>query len=91
MKLKNGSDEHEVAVKVVTRSMRGLFKSHPIALFELVEIAKDPKHEPFGVTGEVLERLGLTNKGQMHTTIRNVVLSATAGSGMDLAIGDPAA
>jgi len=89
MKLKNGSEELDGLVGVTMMSIRKLTETHPIAFYELVMLARDPKHKLFGNTSQILSNLALVTNGQVHDSIRNIVLSAVEGSGMDMTLGSP--
>lgn len=90
VRLRNGSEEAEPAVVAIMVSLRQLMNDNPIALFELVEVSKNASHKPFGNTGEVLKRLSLMEPdGRIHDTIRNIVLSAAEGEGLNLHLVSP--
>ncbi len=90
--LKNGSEEHGALVNVVLYSLNKLMADLPIVLYELVQVARDASHEPFGETGKDLEKRGLLQPdGRMPESIRNVVLSAVVGEGLDLELVNPRA
>jgi hypothetical protein len=91
MKLKNGSEEHDGLVGVTMMSIRQLTKTHPIAFYELVMLARDPKHKLFGNTDEPLNALSLITNGQIHDSIRNIILSAVEGEGREMTLGSPKA
>lgn len=85
--LKNGSTELKVAVVAAMVSIEAL---GPIEQYELVMLARDPKHGPWGDTVKRLSAMGLVaDNGTMHPTIRNVVLSAFSGEGLDIVLGSP--
>jgi hypothetical protein len=91
MKLKNGSEELDGLVGVTMMSVRRLTQTHPIAFYELVMLCRDPKHKLFGNTGQALNDLSLVTNGQVHDSIRNIVLSAIEGEGMDMTLVSPVA
>lgn len=95
IRLKNGSEEFRPLVASVMVSLRDLLASAPIAFYDLVMLARDDNHRPFGGTGtDLVARCLLANDGQafsMHDSVRNIVLSAVSGEGFDLCIGSPAA
>ncbi len=102
VKLKNGTEEARPLVGVTMMSIRGLMgdleHGGPIALYELVEICKDRDHKPFGNTGDKLAALSLATpiansdgRFQVHNSIKNIVLSAVEGEGMEMSVGDPVA
>lgn len=88
--LKNGTEEVKVLVQTTMMSLEHLVDTNPIAACELVEMCKDASHKPFGNTNNILEDLGLVNNGQVHTSIKNIVLSAFEGEGFDLHLTLPA-
>jgi hypothetical protein len=97
VKLKNGSEEVETAVKVVMLSLRKLIQEGQIVVvLEIVSLCRDDGHTPWGGTGDVLKRLSLAEQNmdgqwKVHQTTKNIVLSAAEGEGVDLKIGDPIA
>ena len=94
VKLKNGTEEFRPLVAVTRMHINKLLESNPIALYELVELCRDRHHKPFGQTGDDLVALSLATKTSdglmVHESIRNIVLSATSGEGMEMTIGNPA-
>lgn len=63
-----------------------------IVLYELVACCRDRNHQPFGNAGEKLAALELRREdGTIHESIRNIVLSAASGEGLDLTLGSPLA
>jgi len=92
IKLRTGKEVPEPNVKVVMISLNGLMTSNPIALYELVMLCRDKKHQLFGNTGEVLKSYALIEpSGQPHDVIRDVVLAATEGEGLELRLVSPVA
>lgn len=92
VKLKNGSKEGEAFVKVIISILQKLIERDPIALHELVTVARDPSHKTWGQKGKDLEKLTLLEPGgTMHGSVRNIVLSATIGEDLDLQIVNPLA
>lgn len=97
VQLKNGASEVEPVVVVTYNILRGLLDSGDIAdiiaLYELTMICRNPSHQIFAdVHLDRLKDLSLLQaNGQPHSSIRNVVLSAMSGEGMDLVLGSPAA
>jgi len=71
-------------------SLTNLMRENPIAFYELVMKCRNPEHELFGNTGEVLSPLNLIQpNGHVHDGIRNIVLSATEGEELDMTLGSP--
>ena len=87
--LKNDTEELKVLVQTTMISLENLVNTNPIAAYELVEMCKDVNHKPFGNVGNILEDLGLVNSGQVHTSIKNIVLSAFEGDGINLRLTFP--
>lgn len=68
-------------------AMEHLLESNPVAFIELVYLARDPQHELFPGTREVIESLALLDVfGKLHTAVRSVVLAAAAGNGLDIVL-----
>lgn len=89
VRLKNGAKEAEVIVKVVMISLDNLVVSNPVAAYELVEMCKDRTHKPFGNTSTVLKEFALITDDGVHDSIRNIVLSAFVGDGLDMHLEYP--
>lgn len=89
LKLKNGSEEFQPAVIATMMAIRSLDAAH---LYELAMKCRDRDHKLFGNAGEILQaRKLISPSGQIHHTIRNIVLSAIEGDGADMTIGNPIA
>lgn len=85
--LKNGAEEVKALVMVTMMSLRHL---EPIAFYELVQKCKDDTHIFWGDTEEKLKSLALLEcSGRPHDSIRNIVLSALAGEGLDMRLVSP--
>ncbi len=90
VELKNGQSEGEGLVRVTMMSLMDLTETNPIAFYELVMKCRDYNHRFFGNTGELLEKTGLvSSNGDVHNSIRNIVLSATDGDGLKMKLGSP--
>ena len=90
--LKNGAQEPLPLVTATMMSISTLMQENPIAFYELVMKCRDRNHRFFGNSGDVLQRLSLVETGgSVHTSIRNVVLSAAEGDGLDMCLGSPIA
>jgi len=89
--LKNGAEEVKSFVLVTMLSLQRLMREKPIALYELVQLCMNNKHDLFGNAGEILEELGLVKNGVVHDSIRNIVLSAVEGDGCNMRLTNPLA
>ena len=88
--LKNGAEEAQPVVTVAMMSLNRLIQDNPIAFYEMVQVCRDPNHQPFGNTALILKDLSLMEEsGQVHDSLRNIVLSATEGDGLDLTLVSP--
>ena len=88
--LKNGKSEASGLVTSVMVSLNGLMKSNPMAVYELNEVCKNVDHKIFGNLGRVLvDRALLGQDEKPHGCIRNIVLSAVSGEGLEMTIGSP--
>jgi hypothetical protein len=75
--LRTGEEVPTPLVSVVMLSLKTLAEQNPIALYELVEISRDPQHKLFGNTGDVLRKFNLIEAdGQPHDATRLIVLAA---------------
>lgn len=91
-KLKNGREEATVLVTVTMATLKHLMKTKPIVLFEFVSKCRDSAHELFGCSGADLKALSLIDEGGTpHNSVKNIVLSAIEGEGLEMTIGDPRA
>jgi hypothetical protein len=98
-KLRNGSSEKELLVVVTMLTLRSLLEDKnletaagsAIAFYELVQKCEDPSHEIFAdVTKDLLRRSALLDAtGNVHGSVRNIVLSAKRGEGLELCLGSP--
>ncbi len=90
VKLNNGAEEHEGLVNITMLHLKALIEDQPIAFFELVEKCRNRNHKLFGVTGKVLKDLSLIESDEnIHSSIKNIILSATEGKGLNLTLINP--
>ena len=89
--LKNGYQVADVLVPSVTLHLKSLINDgQVIVLYEIVEKARDAKHEMFGNTQETAARLGLMDtQGTMHEDVRQVILNAIQGKDFDMQLVSP--
>ena len=88
--LKNGAQELDIQVRAVMVSLEDLLGKNPIAFYELVMKCRDWNHQFFGNTGRELRDLALVQSdGNVHDSIRNVVLSAVVGDDLEMTLGSP--
>lgn len=87
--LKNNTKEPKVLVSTTMITLENLVNTNPIATYELVELCKDASHKAFGNAGKILEDFSLVNNGQVHESIKNIVLSAFEGDGLDMHLTFP--
>lgn len=99
VKLKNGAEEAKPLVVAVLLNLNSLWDNGKgIMVFELAQLCRDPSHIPFGVAKEELKDRGLakppSSPGEnwhVDASIKNIVLSAVTGEGLDMSIGNPVA
>lgn len=90
IRLKNGTEEVESLVVVTMLSLEHLMDERPLALYDLVMMCRDSSYEPFGDNGDHLKDLRLIDQdGSVHSSVRNIILSATDGNGMDMVLQSP--
>jgi hypothetical protein len=93
VELKNGSTENLVVVLGIMLTLKGV-KSKGIEgvliLYDLYEICKNPSYQPEIESLQSLQNLKLLREdGELHTTVKNVVLSAIQVQEGDLLMGSP--
>jgi hypothetical protein len=85
--LKSGEEMPASFVGEVFYSLQSLFKQYPVPFVELVSLARNPKHELFGRTGNILREMNFLESGMsLRDDVRLIVLAATEGEGLDLHI-----
>jgi hypothetical protein len=84
--LKNGAEEHKAFVSVAMMTLTTLIDDVPIAFYELVMACRDRNHQLFGNTSDILKARKLY---PIHDSVRNVVLSAVNGEGIEMTLGSP--
>ncbi len=88
--LNNGAKEAKPLVDITHLSLRTLITDNPIAFYELVMKCRDNNHELFWKTWELLKEMSFLDvNGNIHDSIRNIVLSATEGEWMDMKLINP--
>ncbi len=92
VKLKNGAEEAEPLVTVMMMSLANLMKERPLALYDLAMKCRDKNYQFFGDNEKHLQDLELVGiSGDIHSSVRNVVLSAVHGDDLDMALSSPVA
>jgi len=90
LRLKNGAEEAEQLVVVTMMSLRHLMEERPLALYDLVMKCRDRSYQFFGDNENILLNLGLVEaNGDIHGSIKNIILSAVRGDGLDMVLGSP--
>lgn len=94
VKLKNGSEEVSQLIPITMMALRRLMDEGKfIVVYELIQMCRDRNHKPWGETGADLKALSLASEFDgtwtVHKSIRNIVLSAVSGEGLDMTISDP--
>lgn len=84
--LKNGSTEATMFVREMMMSLEFLMDDNVGAFYELVMACRDKEHALFGNAEQVLRDLSLY---PIHDSVRNIVLSAVTGDGLDMVLGSP--
>lgn len=88
--LKNGTQEALPLVKVTMASLRALIDEKPFAFCELLMKCRNQNHKFRGKNSDVLKEFNLVQDDEsIHDSVRNVVLSAVQGTGLDISLGSP--
>ncbi len=89
VKLKNGAEEAEPAVKVGIFALKDLCSTSPLVFYDLVMLCRDPKYKAWCNMGPAKDAGLMQPDGNIHDTIKNIVLSAVTGEGLKMQIGSP--
>jgi hypothetical protein len=91
--LKNGSVQPAPSVATTMKALDHLWGQGVVgltALYDLYERSKNADHRIAEGVLETLKTLALVQPdGSIHDTVRNVVLSAVSGEGIDIAMASP--
>lgn len=88
--LRNGSEEFAPLIQGLSMAVAGLTEREPLAFYEAVMVARNPKHEPFGGLGKVLRDMAwISQDGTMRDSIRNYLLSSAEGEGLEMVQVNP--
>jgi hypothetical protein len=88
--LRTGAEVPDGITRAVLLSLKRLMTKNPVALFELAELARDPSHRLAGGAGTVLRDLSLADEGgNLHDSVRAVVLAAVDGEGTGMYLRSP--
>lgn len=97
-KLKNGTTEVQPFVVITLGVLKQLFDDKPLAFFDLVSKCRDSSYKWFGDNEQICRDLQLIQPenpynpdagGSIHESIKNIVLSAAEGEGMDMTLVSP--
>lgn len=86
--LKSGIEMPKPLVLATWATLRSLMERAPMVLFDAVQMARTGEPQ---FNAAQLEKIGLTQDGQMHDGIRDIILSAALGDGLDLRLTSPVA
>jgi len=90
--LRNGTEEAKPLVAVMMMSLEHLMDEQPLALYDLVMKCRDREYQFFGDNEKYLQDLKLVEtNGNIHGSVRNIILSAVRGEGIDMMLGSPVA
>lgn len=90
-KLSNGKEVAAPLVKTTLINAEALEKNDYIAFFELISLAKDPKHSLFPGAQEFLDSFALTCDGVMHDDVRAILDAAYELQGLGITRKNPVA
>ena len=93
--LANGVEMPVVLVTTTLLALRALVADgHGLAVYEARELARNRAHHPFGNAGDVLVSRGLAQRRtdgsyELESAVRDIVLCAVQGEGLDTRIENP--
>lgn len=92
VKLKGGAEVARAILITVTIRLENLMAKNPIGFYELVQLARNPKHKLFGNTRGDLANLALVDDdGIMHEEVRKVILASVEGDDLKMTLVNPVA
>ena len=90
VKLKNGGVEMDILTQGVLLALKNLITDNSVAFYDLVMKCRDDQYEPFGNSSAILKHVSLMESGgTIHSSIKNIVLSAVDGDEGEMHIVDP--
>jgi hypothetical protein len=91
VKLKNGSTESRLLVNATMLTLKGMSDTLPgvLAFCDLVAYCRKNRVPTSNSTNMLVESELMRPDGTVHESIRNVVLSAAQGEGMELSLVSP--
>lgn len=90
--LRTGTEALDVLVRTTLLALGKVLETDPVAFLELVSLCRDPEHEMWGNSEEVLLGFHLMDgPGHVHQSVREIVLAATEGEGRYLHLVNPLA
>lgn len=94
IRLRTGVESTDVLVTTTMLHLDQLIGDihNPMAFYELAMVARDPSHAIWGPCRARLIASGLLDGGGvMHSLVRDIVLAATEGDGIDMRLVNPVA
>ena len=90
--LTSGAQVPRPALVATLMNAEELAVTNPIAFYELVQAARNPDHQMFGNTGEVVAKWGMGDSaGGVNSTVCEVIAAAVVGDNFDLRFVNPIA
>jgi hypothetical protein len=88
--LKNGAEEAEALVNVGMMMLRRMMEDTPVVFYEFVCKCRNPSHQMWGDTENKLSDFGVLDPtGHIHSSIRNITVSAVEGEDLEMRLGSP--
>jgi len=90
VELTTGQREHAGLVAVVHMALSHAFATDPLMAYDVVMRAREPNYKFFGSAEERAKRAALVDdNGVMHGSVRNIILAAVTGDGLDMQLRSP--
>ena len=87
--LKTGKSVPTPLVTTTMIALHQIIAEDGIAFYELVEFCKDSNHKIRGGADKLKTLALLQSDGSIHSDVREIVLAAIEGEGLDLALVSP--
>lgn len=84
IELKNGTTAPKALIVTTTLALDDLLRTNMLTVIELIEKAKNKNYKMFGNSELVVETTSLMEDGQIHESVKNIILSSFTGERFNL-------
>ena len=84
IELKNGTTAPKALIATTTLALDDLLRTNMLTVIELIEKAKNKNYKMFGNSELVVKTTSLMEDGQIHESVKNIILSSFTGERFNL-------